>query len=195
MLVGAIILAAGESKRMGKPKLLLPFGDKTIVETVVTNVIQSKADEALVVLGADPEKIEEKIKDLPVTITVNPHYKKGMLSSVQWGFNAIPENIQGVLICLGDQPSIPPSVMDKVIESFKSSKKGIIVPAFNKNRGHPVLIDVKYRKEIEDLSPDVGLRGIVYNHPRDTMEVEVDTPAVLRDIDNPDDYMKETEDK
>lgn len=195
MLIGAIILAAGESKRMGKPKPLLPFGDKAIVETVVTNVIQSKADEALVVLGADPEKIEEKIKDLPVTITVNPHYKKGMLSSVQWGLNAIPENIRGVLICLGDQPSIPPYVMDKVIEAFKSSKKGIVVPAFKKNRGHPVLIDVKYRKEIEDLSPDVGLRGVVYNHPGDTLEVEVDTPAVLRDIDNPNDYKKETENK
>jgi molybdenum cofactor cytidylyltransferase len=195
MLIGAIILAAGESKRMGKPKLLLPFGDKTIVETVVTNVIQSKADEALVVLGANHEKIEEKIKDFPVTITVNPYYKKGMLSSVQWGFNAIPENIRGVLICLGDQPSIPSSVMDKVIGAFKSSRKGIVVPAFKKNRGHPVLIDVKYRKEIEDLSPDVGLRGIVYNHPGDTMEVEVEIPAILRDIDNPEDYKEETENK
>lgn len=193
MLIGAIILAAGESKRMGKPKLLLPFGYKTIVETVVNNVIQSKADEALVVLGADPEEIKEKIKDFPVTITVNPHYKEGMLSSVQWGFNAIPENIRGVLVCLGDQPSIPPSIMDKVIEAFRSSKKGIVVPAFNKNRGHPVLIDVKYRKEIEDLSPDVGLRDIVYNHPEDTLEVEVDNPAILRDIDNPNDYKKETE--
>lgn len=195
MLVGAIILAAGESKRMGKPKLLLPFGDKTILETVVTNVVQSKADEVLVVLGADPKKTEEKIKDLPVTITVNPHYKKGMLSSVQWGFNAIPKNIRGVLVCLGDQPSIPPSIMDKVIEAFKNSRKGIVVPAFKKNRGHPVLIDVKYRKEIEDLSSDVGLRGIVYNHPGDTLEVEVDTPSILRDIDNPNDYKKETEDK
>ena len=195
MLVGAIVLAAGESKRMGKPKLLLPFGSKTIVEAVVNNVIQSKADKVLVVLGADPEKIEEKIKKLPVAITVNPHYKKGMLSSVQWGFNSLPENVQGILVCLGDQPSIPSSVMDKVIETFKSSKKGIVVPVFNKNRGHPVLIHVKYRKEIEDLSPDVGLRGIVYSHPEDTLEVEVDTPAILRDIDDPNDYRKETKNK
>lgn len=195
MLIGAIILAAGESKRMGKPKLLLPFGDKTIVEAVVNNVIQSKADEVLVVLGADPGKIEDKIKNLPVSTTVNPYYKKGMLSSVQWGFNAFPENLRGILVCLGDQPSIASSVMDKVIETFKSSKKGIVVPVFNKNRGHPVLIHVKYRKEIEDLSPDVGLRGVVYNHPEDTLEVEVDTPAILRDIDDPNDYKKETENK
>ena len=195
MLVGAIVLAAGESKRMGEAKLLLPFGNKTIVEAVVNNVIQSKADKVLVVLGADPEKIEDKIKNLAVNTTVNPFYKKGMLSSVQWGFKSLPENLQGVLVCLGDQPSIPSSVMDKVIEAFKSSKKGIVVPVFKNNRGHPVLIDVKYRKEIGDLSPDVGLRGVVYNHPEDTLEVKVDTPAILRDIDDPNDYRNETENK
>jgi molybdenum cofactor cytidylyltransferase len=194
-LIEAVILAAGESRRMGKPKLLLPFGEKTIIEAVATNVIRSKADQALVVLGADSEKIKEKIKDIPLRTTVNPHYKKGMLSSVQWGFNTVLEGIRGVLVCLGDQPSIPSYVMDKVIDSFKASKKGIVIPTFQKNRGHPVLIDVKYRKEIDNLSPDIGLRGVVYNHPEDTIEVEVDTPAILRDIDSPDDYREEAKNK
>lgn len=195
MLIEAVILAAGESKRMGKPKLLLPFGEKTIIEAVVTHVIQSKADDVLVVLGGDSEKIKEKIKHIPVRITVNPHYRKGMLSSAQWGFNAVQKGTRGVLVCLGDQPSIPSYVMDKVIHSFKVSKRGIVIPTFQKNRGHPVLIDVKYRSEIENLSLDTGLRGLVYNHPEDALEVEVNTPSILRDIDNPEDYRKEVKDK
>lgn len=195
MGIGAIILAAGESRRMGKPKLLLPFGDETIIEAVVKSLIQSKADEVLVVLGADSGKIEEKIKNLPLKTTVNPHYKKGMLSSVQWGFKVISEHIQGVLVCLGDQPSIPADVIDKVIDAFKKTKKGIVVPTYKKIRGHPVLIDIKYRNEIWDLSSDVGLRGVVYNHPEDTIEVEVGSPAILRDIDDPGDYRKEIENK
>ncbi len=191
MKIGAMILAAGESKRMGEPKLLLPFGKKTMIETVLDNVIRSKVDEVLVVLGAGVEKIKNKIRDYDLRITVNPHFQKGMLSSVQWGFQEISEKIQGVLVCLGDQPSISTEIIDRIIDAYKETGKGIVVPAYKKRRGHPVLIDIKYLEEIKSLSVDVGLRGVVYNHPEDTLEVEVDSPAILRDIDNPDDYHKE----
>ena len=195
MKIGALILAAGESKRMGEPKLLLPFGQKTIIETIIDTVIESKVDEILVVLGSSAEKIEEKIKDFPLRITVNPHYKQGMLSSIKWGFKEISDKIHAVLVCLGDQPSISTEVIDKVIDAYKQIGKGIVVPTYNKRRGHPVLIDIKYLEEVQNLSPDVGLRGVVYNHPEDTHEVEVDTPSILRDIDNPDDYTKELEEE
>jgi len=195
MKIGAMILAAGESKRMGEPKLLLPFGQKTIIETVIDNVIESKVDEILVVLGSSAEKIEDKIKDFPLRITVNPHYKEGMLSSVRWGFKEISDEIQGVLVCLGDQPSISTGVIDKVIDAYKQTGKGIIVPAYKRDRGHPVLIHIKYLEEVQSLSADVGLRGIVYNHPEDTLEIEVESPAILKDIDNPDDYNKELEEE
>lgn len=190
-MIGAMILAAGESKRMGEPKLLLPFGKKTIIETVVDTVVQSEADVVLVVLGSDAKKIEEKIKDQPLRTTVNPHFQKGMLSSVQWGFKELSDRVQGVLVCLGDQPSISTLVIDSVVRAYRKTGKGIVVPSYNKNRGHPVLIDIKYLEEIQNLSRDVGLRGVVYNHPEDTYEVEVDSPAVLRDIDNPADYHRE----
>ena len=194
-MIAAIILAAGESKRMGKPKLILPFGEKTIVETAISHVRQSKVKEILVVLGSDSEKIEEKIKDLPLKITVNPEYRKGMLSSVHWGFNKLSKDIQAVLIVLGDQPGISAVVIDEVNDAYKRTNKGIVIPVYKKERGHPVLLDIKYRSEVENLDPNIGLRQLVYNHPQDTLEVEVENPSILQDIDNPNDYQKELKNK
>lgn len=194
-MIAAIILAAGESKRMGKPKLLLPFGEKTIVETAISHVRQSKVKEILVVLGSDSEKIEEKIKGLPLKITVNPKYRKGMLSSVQWGFNKLSTDIQAVLIVLGDQPGISAVVIDEVIDAYKRTNKGIVIPVYKKERGHPVLLDIKYRSEVENLDPNIGLRELVYNHPEDTLEVEAGGPSILQDIDDPNDYRKELKNK
>jgi len=190
-MVVALILAAGESRRMGRPKLLLPFGKQTMIETVISHVRQSQVDHILVVLGADSAKIKNKIKNLPVTVISNPDYKQGMLSSIKCGFWNLPEKTEAVLVWLGDQPSIPSSVADQVIETYRRTKKGIVVPVYNNERGHPVLIDIKYKKEIETLNPAIGLRQLVYNHPQDTVEVKVDTASILRDIDSVDDYEQE----
>ena len=190
-MIWAMILAAGESKRMGKPKLLLSFGEKTMIEAVIGNAVQSKAENILVVLGSDQEKIEEKIKDLPVKVVFNPNFREGMLSSAQTGFQALPEDAQAVLVFLGDQPAISHAIIDKVIDAYNRTKKGIVLPVFEGNRGHPVLIDMKYKDEVEKLSAHVGLRGVVYSHPEDVQEVEVETPSILRDIDDPEDYDRE----
>ena len=190
-MIWAIILAAGESRRMGKSKLLLPFGEKTIIETVIENVIKSKAEKILVVLGSNREKIKKKIKNFPVEIAVNPNFRRGMLSSVQWGFQALPENTQAVLVVLGDQPAISSSVINKIIDAFKKTGKGIVLPVYKNERGHPVLIDMKYRDEVGNLSPDLGLRSLVYNHPEDILEVEVETQSILQDIDYKEDYRRE----
>jgi len=195
MMIYAMILAAGESKRMGKPKLILPFGETTILGTVINNVLSSKADKILVVLGSDAEKIRKKIENLSLEITTNPGYQKGMLSSVQWGFKNLPENAKAALVCLGDQPGISTVVINKVIDVYKRTRKGIVIPVYKKNRGHPVLIDIKYRKDVKNLNPDTGLRELVYNHPEDTVEVKVETPSILHDIDGPDDYRKELKKK
>lgn len=192
-MIWAMILAAGESKRMGKPKLLLPFGEKTMIETVIGNVIQSKAESILVVLGADREKIEEKIRSLPVKIVFNPNFHEGMLSSAQIGFQTIPEDTQAVLVFLGDQPAVSHTIVNEVIDTYKRTKKGIVLPTYEGNRGHPVLIDMKYKGEVEKLNANVGLRGVVYSHPEDVEEVEVETPSIIRDIDDADDYDRELE--
>jgi len=194
-MIWGMILAAGESKRMGKPKLLLPFGEKTIIETVIDSVIQSKLDDVLVVLGAHREKIEKKIKDFSIKIVVNPNFKNDMLSSVQCGFRALPEDVEASLVILGDQPEISSALINKIVEAYKKSKKGIVLPVYRKNRGHPVLIDMKYQGEIEDLNPDLGLRNLVYKHAEDILEVEVTTPSILQDIDTIEDYNRELKSK
>jgi len=194
-MIWGMILAAGESKRMGKPKLLLPFGEKTIIETIIDSVIQSKLDDVLVVLGAHREKIEKKIKDFSIKIVVNPNFKNDMLSSVQCGFRALPEDVEASLVILGDQPEISSALINKIVEAYKKSKKGIVLPVYRKNRGHPVLIDMKYQGEIEDLNPDLGLRNLVYKHAEDILEVEVITPSILQDIDTIEDYNRELKSK
>jgi len=194
-MIWAMILAAGESRRMGEPKLLLPFGKKTIIETVIDSVIQSKAEGILVVLGSNREKIEKRIKNLPLEMTFNPDFRKGMLSSVQRGFQTLPEDAHAFLVILGDQPSISSTVIDKVIDAYKKTGKGIVLPVYKKERGHPVLIGMKYRDEVQNLSPDIGLRELVYGHPDDILEVEVEAAGILQDIDDIEDYTKEIEKK
>jgi len=190
-MIWAIILAAGESRRMGEPKLLLPFGGKTIIETVVNNAVQSKADGVLVVLGSSAEEIAGQIKNFPAKTSVNPNFRQGMLSSIQWGFESMPEGTRAVLVMLADQPMIPSSVIDRVIDAYRKTEKSIVLPVYNKRRGHPILIDMKHRDEVKQISPDTGLRALIHNHAEDILEVDVDAPGILRDIDTLEDYDKE----
>lgn len=176
---------------MARPKLLLPFGEKTIIETVMDNAASSKANYTLLVLGCFREKITQKVKGFPAIPVFNPNYKQGMLSSVQIGFRSLPEGAQAGLVLLGDQPSISRQVIDQIIEGYSQTTKGIILPTYKKKRGHPVLFDMKYKNEIAALSPEVGLRGIVYNHPGDVHEVQVHTSSILHDIDDMQDYKRE----
>ncbi len=190
-----MILAAGESRRMGQPKLLLPFGEKTIIESVVEKVVSSKVNHTLVVLGSEREKVEKKIMNFPVKVAFNPDYSSGMLSSVLCGFRTLPEDTRAVVVILGDQPSVSKEVINKIVDAYQSTGKGIVLPVYEKERGHPVVIDMKYKDEIENLSPDIGLRGTVYSHPEDILEVEVDAPEILQDIDNEADYKRELKNK
>jgi molybdenum cofactor cytidylyltransferase len=194
-MICALLLAAGESRRMGKPKLLLPFGQKTIVEHIVDNILQSRADKILVVLGSHREEILSKILDRPVLSVINHRYKEGMLSSIQAGFAALPKDTEAALVCLGDQPFIPKTVLDRLIASYEQTQKGIVLPVYKNRRGHPVLIDMKHKQEVLKLSPDIGLRALVHNNPQDVLEVKVETPNILKDIDKPEDYARELKKK
>jgi molybdenum cofactor cytidylyltransferase len=173
---------------MGRPKLLLPYGDKTIIETVVQNVVSSRVDGAVVVLGGSRREIEEKIRAFAMKRVINRRYKEGMFSSVRRGLSALPTSAQAAVFVLADQPDVPSSVIDLLIKAYRREKKGIVLPVYRKKRGHPLLIDLKYRREIEALSPDIGLRGLLREHRDDILEVRVSSPAVLKDIDDPDDY-------
>lgn len=187
----AIILAGGESKRMKAPKMLLPFKGKTIIEKVIENVTSSDVHKTVVVLGAEHDTIIKVITGLPVTHCYNDNYKEGMLSSVKCGFRSLPDDFEAVLVFQGDQPMIRPLAVNKVINAWRKSGKGIVVPVFEKKRGHPLLIDRKYKEEIEKLNDGEGLRSLAIKFHGDVLEVDVNTPEILRDIDTQEDYLNE----
>jgi len=189
--VWAIVLAAGQSSRMGTQKLLLPFKGKTIVENVVENILNSGIKQVLVVLGADQAKLAEALKSWPVKTVWNENFQEGMHTSVISGVKALPENASVVLIYLGDQPFIPEHVSVKVVEAWRNSGKGIVLPLFDGKRGHPSLYDLKYRDELSNLNPTVGLRSVALKFPEDIFEVETFCPEIVRDIDTREEYLKE----
>jgi molybdenum cofactor cytidylyltransferase len=189
--IWAIILAAGASTRMKQQKLLLPFNGKTIIETVVENVARSVNSNIMVVLGSQREQIQEQIVNYPIKFCVNENYMNGMLSSAICGFRSLPGETKAALIFLGDQPQIPPQVTDLVVKAWIQSGKGIVMPTFNGRRGHPVLIETRYKSEIEHLDPKKGLRTLSEKFKDDVFEVECNIPEILRDIDTPEEYQYE----
>jgi molybdenum cofactor cytidylyltransferase len=189
--IWAVILAAGQSKRMGTPKMLLPFNGSTMIECVIGNVTRSAVYKTILVLGADKESMTKLTGIQPVEFCFNSNYKEGMLSSVKCGFRNIPAETRAVMVFQGDQPLIEPSVINSVIQAYLSSGKGIVIPVYNKKRGHPVLIDNKYRDEIEKLDNDKGLRSLAYKFSDDVLEVLTDEPGILRDFDTISEYLKE----
>jgi molybdenum cofactor cytidylyltransferase len=189
--IWAIILAAGASTRMNTQKLLLPFNGLTIIETVVENVARSVHSNIIVVLGSHREQVQKQIGETRVHFCVNENYSDGMLSSVICGFRALPGEAKAALVFLGDQPQIPSQVADLVIETWIQSGKGIIMPVFNGKRGHPVLIETRYKTEIEKLDPEKGLRALSEKFKDDVQEVKCNLPEILRDIDTPEEYEAE----
>lgn len=189
--IWAIILAAGESKRMKVPKMLLSFNGMTMIEKVINNVSGSEVFNTLVVLGSYRDEILCVIGNLPVNHCYNENYKKGMLSSVQCGFRNLPESFKAVMIFPGDQPMIEASVINKIISAYRLSGKGIIIPVYKKKRGHPLLIDFKYRSLVEALDTEDGLRSLSVKYPQDVLEVPVNSPGVIKDFDTKEDYLNE----
>lgn len=189
--IWAIILAAGESKRMKVPKMLLPFNGKTMIEKVIENVIRSEVFRTLVVLGSYRDEILGSISHLPINHCYNVNYRKGMLSSVQCGFKNLPINFDAVLVFPGDQPFIEPDVINLIINEYRETGKGIVIPVYKNKRGHPLLLDSKYRYEINTLEENEGLRSLSVMHNEDVCEIRTNSPGILKDFDTKEDYLNE----
>jgi len=186
--IWAIVLAAGESTRMGSPKMILPYEGLTIIEKVLENVLDSEVEKVVTVLGSHKEEVMKVIERFPVLHCYNSNYKNGMLSSVKCGFEFLPGDFRAAMIFLGDQPMIETSVINKMIYAYHESGKGILVPVFENKRGHPLMADRKYRDEIITLDDPAGLKAILRRHPDDLLEVDTENSSVLKDIDTREDY-------
>ncbi|MDH4196336.1 MAG: nucleotidyltransferase family protein [Candidatus Aminicenantes bacterium] len=190
-MIWAIVLAAGESRRMGTQKLLLPYGETTVVETVVRKALDSGVDRVMAVVGADRDTVLARLERYPLTIVENENFRQGMLTSVQAGFAALPADAVAAVVMLGDQPAVPTEAVRAVVRAARESGEGIIIPTSGGRRGHPVLVATKYGRAVASLDPAIGLRQLRLEHPDDVLEVEVGDPAVLRDLDTPEDYERE----
>lgn len=187
-LISTIILAAGESRRMGKPKQLLPLGKTTILEQTIDNYLNSEVHDVVVVLGYRAEEILRLITKRPVRVAVNSAYRGGMSTSIVAGLGLISDNAQGIMLALADQPFIDSQTINRLVESFGAGDKSIIVPAYQGRRGHPVIFSIKYKEELLSLKGDIGGREIIYRHPDDVLEVAVNCEGICVDIDTVDTY-------
>jgi molybdenum cofactor cytidylyltransferase len=189
--IWAIVLAAGESRRMGSPKMVLPYQGMTIIGKVLDNILASNVEKVVAVLGGHKEVILEVIRVLPVMHCYNDHYIDGMFTSVQCGFRFLPDGFRAAIVFLGDQPMAETIVINRLIEAYNVSDKGIAIPVYENQRGHPLLIDQKYRNEIISLDEPDGLRGFLRRHPDDILEVNTISPSILKDIDTREEYDNE----
>jgi molybdenum cofactor cytidylyltransferase len=189
-MISAIILAAGESKRMGQAKQLLNIGGKALLQRVLDSALESDVDEVILVLGHAADRILKEVDVRGAEVVVNPDYARGMITSIQEGLKALDKESEAFFIVLGDQPEIRPAVYSRLIREFRRARPspGILLPAYQGKKGHPALFSAKYVAESFAITGDVGFREIVRKHPEEVVLVEVDTPSILADIDTPEDY-------
>ena len=189
--IECIILAAGESKRMGKPKLLLPLEQGTVLEQTIDNFLNSKVDEVIVVVGNRAEEMTNLIANRPVVVAVNPVYRHGMSTSIVAGLSFISDETQAVMLALADQPFVDTQTINHIIEAFRTHNKGIAIPVYQGRRGHPVIFAIKYKEKLLRLKGDIGGREIIDQHPSDILEVPVNCEGICIDIDTVDSYYLE----
>ncbi len=188
-MICAVVLAAGESRRMGSQKLLLPWAGKTVIEQIVDQLLLSRVDRIYIVTGHDHERLIQTLREYPVELVYNQGYSAGMLSSVRCGIRALPAAYTGVLVALGDQPWLRTQTVNALIDHFLAHPK-IVLPVHQNRRGHPLLFARQYSDRILSHYDSVGLRGLLQEYAQDVQEVLIDAEGVLLDLDVPEDYRK-----
>jgi molybdenum cofactor cytidylyltransferase len=191
-LISAIVLAAGLSSRMGVNKQLLPYGQHSVIEQIVSSLLSCPLHEIVVITGHERPALEAKLAGWQVRTAINQNYHQGeMLSSVQSGLSALSAEVKAALIVLGDQPQLEPVVIRQLVEAYLAEPAGLVIPSYRLRRGHPILIERSYWPEILALGPNQILRDLLIVHAAEIRYVNVETDSVLRDIDTPEEYRRE----
>ena len=190
-MLAAAILAAGESRRMGTPKALLPYQGQTFVEHWVEAVHHPRIGVTRIVLGAGAEEIQAKLRVNPGFIVVNRDWDHGQLSSMQAAIRSLPlGETEGIIFCPVDHPLVSAHLVAQLIEKFDSSGMPIVVPTFNGCRGHPVIFRATLYDELLAASPEVGARQVVWAHARDMIEVPTSEEGVIVNLNDPEGLRK-----
>src|SRR5688572_1741633 len=189
-MISAVILSAGESSRMGRPKALLPIDGETFIERIVSALKRAQLGKIIVVTGHNAEEMRRQIDHLPVEILVNREYKLGQLSSLHVAIRQVlsDQDCDAILVHLVDHPYIDATLVNRMIESFYASGKLIVVPRYRGKRGHPVLLSSKLFSELLNAPIEQGAKAVVNAHSADTLEIDAADEGVTIDIDTPDEY-------
>lgn len=195
-MLGAIILSAGQARRMGTLKQLLPWqGGQTVLDTVIKNTLACPDIDGpvILVLGAGAQAIRPAlapVSDSRLYIVENSDWPQGMLSSIKAGLGHLPPDCQGFMLILGDQPLVSCQVISALAAHFKAGSAPLIIPTFDGRRGHPVVVHRRFLPEIQSLTGDVGLRELVNRYGQQVCYFEVGNQGILIDLDCPGDYAK-----
>jgi molybdenum cofactor cytidylyltransferase len=189
--IAAIILAAGESSRMGRPKPLCTFGNRPALELVLDACGRAGLIR-IVVLGAGAEEIRKGVTFEGAIVVENPDYAKGQTSSLQAGLRALPPKVEAFFLFPSDHPLITADEITPIVLEFRRrrNERQIFIPSYNLKRGHPVLFDASLADELLRLPPDTPARTVVNVHQGRVAYVEIPTAAILMDMDTPEDYAR-----
>jgi len=176
----------------GAFKPLLKWGAATVIEACIDHLRASRLDEIIVVLGHREFEIRQRLAGAGVEFAINREYQRGMMSSIKTGLALVSPQSDAVLIALVDQPMIGPEIIDRLIAAYEKSDQKIALPTYQGQHGHPIIIRTDYIDEIMNVddASDEGLRTVIDHHRDECFEVPIDSPAVLEDIDRPEDYQR-----
>jgi molybdenum cofactor cytidylyltransferase len=187
--IKALVLAAGLSRRMGTPKMLLKWGETTVIGAVIKTLKAGGITDIVVVSGGAHDLLEPILLELGVQSVFNSKYDNGeMLDSLQAGLQVMKEHAGGVLIVLGDQPQMLVETVRQVTEAYQAGDWKLVMPSFQMRRGHPWIVDSSLIGEINRLEAPQTMRDFMLRHAADIRYVVVDTPTIFQDMDTPEDY-------
>ena len=190
--IAAVIAAAGQSRRMGRPKQLLPWGEATVIAAVVDNLHAAGAVPVVCVIGHRSAELREALRDAPAVLVYNEEYQaREMIASYQAGVRWLQNEetrYAGTLIALSDQPQIPATIIEQVLAAAARQPDHIVIPSHEMRRGHPVYLPAALWDELLTLTPAQTLRDLIRRHEARIAYVVVESDAILRDLDTPEEY-------
>jgi molybdenum cofactor cytidylyltransferase len=189
-MLAAVILGAGESRRMGSPKALVPFHGISFAQHLVDVTRHARVGVTRIVLGAGADEIAAKLGVDPAMIVFNQDWEKGQLSSIHAGIRSLPEATEGMILCPVDHPLVSANLVSQLIKQFDESGKLIALPAFHGQRGHPVIFRVSLYNELLAASADIGARQVVWAHAQEIVEVPTEEEGVVLNLNDPEGLKK-----
>jgi molybdenum cofactor cytidylyltransferase len=190
-MIAGLILAAGESSRMGTPKATLTYRGMTFLELIVRTLREGGFERIVVVLGHQAEDIQRQAEIEPAQVVINPDYRSGQTSSLQVGLRALMEDeLEAILLCLVDHPAVSEETVRRTVAAFRQCGAPVVIPAYYGRWGHPVLLSRQVFDELLALDCDAGADSVVRKYRPQTQIVEVEDEGVVIDVDDPESYRR-----